>query len=118
MKRQIEYVSARPTWMCLWMCQDVCLPLLTDLTVVLARPTISPPVNTHGSLVCMVLAFTPLVLEWLSWTGAMASLTVGHIKHVNFKNPPRSILQSPWPLSSSPDAPVIMPTGSLITFSR
>lgn len=62
--------------MYLWMCQEACFPSFTDSTVVLARPAMSPPANTHGSLVCMVSGFRSGRPHRLSLMGAMASFTV------------------------------------------
>ncbi|TNN60411.1 hypothetical protein EYF80_029400 [Liparis tanakae] len=44
--------------MYLWRCHEACLPSFTDSTVVFAKPAMSPPANTQGSLVCMVSVFT------------------------------------------------------------
>ncbi len=62
--------------MYLWMCQEACLPSLTDSTVVLAKPAMSPPANTQGSLVCVVSLFTSGVPHPFSCTGSRAFFTV------------------------------------------
>jgi len=59
----------------LWMCQDACLPSLTLSTVVCATPAMSPPQNTHGSLVTIVSVSTSGVPHLFSFTGDMASST-------------------------------------------
>lgn len=61
--------------MYLWMCHEACFPSFTDSTVVFAKPTMSPPANTQGSLVCMVSVSTSGVPQRVSFTGAMASDT-------------------------------------------
>lgn len=65
-----------PTCMYLWIYQDACFPSFTDSTVVLARPTISPPANTHGSLVCIVSGSTSGTPHLLNFIGFKASFTV------------------------------------------
>lgn len=63
------------TWMYLWICHEACFPSFTDSTVVFAKPAISPPANTQGSLVCMVFVFTSGVPQRVSVTGAIAWIT-------------------------------------------
>lgn len=64
-----------PTCIYLWMNQEACFPSFTDSTVVLAKPTISPPANTHGSLVCIVSGFTSGRPHLLNFIGLKASFT-------------------------------------------
>jgi len=64
------------TCMYLWMCHEACLPSFTDSTVVFAKPAMSPPANTQGSLVCIVSVFTSGVPQRVSFTGAIASVTM------------------------------------------
>lgn len=57
------------------MYQEACFPSFTDSTVVLATPTISPPANTHGSLVCIVSGSTSGRFHLLNFRGLKASFT-------------------------------------------
>lgn len=68
------------TWMYLWICHEACLPSFTDSTEVFAKPAMSPPANTQGSLVCIVSVLTSGVPQRVSFTGAMASVTMDRIR--------------------------------------
>ena len=57
--------------------QEACFPSLTDSTVVLATPPISPPHHTLGSEVAMVSVFISGIPHLLNLTGDMAAMTGG-----------------------------------------
>lgn len=56
---------------------EACFPSLTDSTVVLATPPISPPHHTLCSDVAMVSGSTSGSPHLLNLTGAMAAMTEG-----------------------------------------
>lgn len=57
------------------MYQDACFPSFTDSTVVFAKPPISPPANTPGSLVCIVSELISGKPHLLNLIGFIASTT-------------------------------------------